>query len=192
MAAKGETGSGEEGAEGDNFGTEVGMSNINGAGAASAVTFDDDKSELISDTPSMDNDKVDMGADDVEAYADKVDAEAELEKPETGTEGTEGGEGASTGTGENTDVTGENTDLGDAGDTGSTELDLGDTNNKPEGEDKTEEKPEEKKPEKEEEAAGAPNKNLERTNFNKDKNPNDISDAKPAKKVYLKRPKQTK
>lgn len=179
MAAKGEGGQlkGEEGAEGDEFGTEVGMASLqnpDAGGAASAVTFDDDQSELISDQPTMDQDQVDLGADDLEAYADKVDAESELEKPEEPGAGEEGGAESGEAPAE----------LG-GGEEGTAELDLEET---PEGgEEETTEEPEEKV-----EGTEPPAKNLERTNFNKDKNPDDLEEPKKIKKVFLKRPKQVK
>jgi len=209
MAAKGEQGTGEIGAEGDKFGTEVGMASLPASdttgGASSAVTFDDDKSELLSDEPSDETDKVDLGADELEAYADKVDAEKDLEEPEasgasgTGAEGGEGGEAGGLGT-TGGETPGETPTAG-----GSDELNLGDTGEETteletpeEGTEGTEETPEEGKPgeerpeeEKPEEAVGAPNRNLERTNFNKDENPNDLDEPKKVKKVYLKRPKKT-
>jgi hypothetical protein len=186
MAAKGEE-SGGEGAEGDDFGTEVGMTSLKapdgtggGGGSSDAITFDDDQSELLSDQPSDDQDEVDMGADDVEAYADKIDAETELEK------GKEGGEGEG--------------ELENGGNQGTTELDLKAPEDGKAGSGKTPENgenpedienPEEKPKNKEEdEGVGAPNKNLERTNFNKDKAPNDLEASKKVKKVFLKRPKK--
>jgi len=182
MAAKGEGGQlkGGEGAEGDEFGTEVGMASLrnpDAGGAASAVTFDDDKSELISDQPTMDQDKVDLDADDLEAYADKVDAESELEKPEE-----------EPGAGEETPAGSEGAELG-GGEEGSAELDLG-----AEGGEGAEETPEEtsEEPEEKKEGTEPPAKNLERTNFNKDKNPDDLEEPKKIKKVFLKRPKQVK
>jgi hypothetical protein len=193
MAAKGEAGQvgGAEGAEGDEFGTEVGMASLQtpDGGAGSAVTFDADQSELISDQPSDDGDKVDMGADDVEAYADKVDAEAELEKPEETEAEIDGGAEAGADLRTGSTKGGEaSPDLG-AEDGESTELDLDLDLGSEEGQEDTTE--EEKKPEETEEAAGAPEKNLERTNFNKDKNPNDLNEPKKIKKVYLKRPKKS-
>jgi hypothetical protein len=210
MAAKGERGTGEIGAEGDKFGTEVGMASLptsdTTGGAASAVTFDDDKSELISDEPSDEQDKVDLGADELEAYADKVDAEKDLEEPEAGGEGGETGGLGTTGeeTPAETPVAGEAGDELNLGDTGSEETAELETPEEgtEEGPEGTEEKPErteeepegtpeEKPEEKPEEAVGAPNRNLERTNFNKDMNPNDLEEPKKVKKVYLKRPKKT-
>jgi hypothetical protein len=166
MAAKGSGTQNEPGtdAEGDEFGTTVGKSSITdpvAGGPASTVTFDDDQTELLSDMPSSEEDKVDLDADELEAYADKVDAEAELEKPEM-PKGEE--------------------EFGD--EEGTTELEL---------DNETEEEiPAEDEEDKKEETVGAPNKNLERTAFDKDKNPNDLNEPKKVKKVFLKRPKQTK
>jgi len=208
MAAKGEEGTGEvgSGAEGDEFGTEVGMLNLPSpdttGGASSAVTFDDDQTELLSDQPSDDQDKVELGADDIEAYADKVDAEAELEKPEeTPAEGGEIAPGAEVPQGgEDPELAPE---LGANGEDDTAELDLGlktpgeGEEAPPEGEEAppegvqspSEEVPGEEK--KKEEAVGAPEKNLERTNFEKDKNPGDLDQPKKIKKVFLKRPKKS-
>lgn len=204
MASKGNGGgvTGAEHAEGDSYGTEVGMSSIapGSSGASSAVTFDDDQSELLSDQPTMPEDEVDLGADDTEAYADKVDAETELEAPETaispesgpeadaGLSGTEGGP----------DLGGADTGVeGDNGNDQNTELDLDlgtetedvtdmDPNAQPAAE-TPEENPEEKA---KEEGVGAPTKNLERTAFDKDKNPGDLQEPKKIKKVFLKRTKK--
>lgn len=182
MAAKGEKGTGNVGSdvEGDEFGTEVGMASLQSpdSGASSAVTFDDDQSELISDEPSSDRDEVDLGADDLEAYADKVDAEAELETPEE-PEKAEGGEGAPA-------AGGEGMELGDTGGEEGAELSLDDIGGDEGGEEETTEE----EPEQAEEAVGAPDKNLEKTNFNKDKNPDDLDEPKKTKKVFLKRPKK--
>ena len=180
MAAKGEKGTGELGSdvEGDEFGTEVGMASLPSAdagGAASAVTFDDDQSELISDEPTIDQDKVELGADDLEAYADKVDAEAELEKPEEPGVGEEKPEG------------GEAVDLGDTGSEETAELDVETPEGSEEEKVEVEEEPVEKT-----EATEPPSKDLERTNFDKDKNPDDLEEPKKIKKVFLKRPKQVK
>lgn len=194
MAAKGQDGQGDAGAEGDEFGTEVGMSNMaapgSGAdGASSAVTFDDDQSELISDQPSDDKDKVELGADDLEAYADKVDAEAELEAPEGEEEvGVDGGA-----PGEEPAEGGEGLDLGNGGAEDTAELDLGldePAGQETDTEETPEETPEEKAKKPKEEAAGPPAENLERTNFNKDSNPDDLQEPKKIKKVFLKRPKK--
>ena len=198
MASKGNDGVGEvgpEGAEGDLYGTEVGMSSMTGAGgagsgggmsggASSAVTFDGDDSELLSDEPSAEEDAVELGADDMEAYADKVDAEAELESPEGEdvegeVEGLPGEEGADINVGD----TGE---LGADGTGDTAELDLGEpVEPSAEGEEKAEEPVKSK-----EEGVEPPSTNLERTNFNKDKNPNDLDEPKKIKKVFLKRTKK--
>jgi hypothetical protein len=205
MAAKGEEGGaeGDSNVEGDDFGTEVGMANMtapgSAGGASSAVTFDDDDSEMLSDEPSEDGDKVDLGADDLEAYADKVDAEAELENPQGEEEaGVEGGgdtgaepEAGVGGGGTAPAEGGEGLDLGDSGSSDTAELDLGlDEPAGKEGDtEENGEKPSEKPGEKKE-AAGPPEKNLERTNFNKDANPDDLEEPKKIKKVFLKRPKK--
>ena len=47
---------------------------------ASAVTFDDDETELLGDSPSMQDDEVDLGAKEVEAEAEEAEAEAEEEE----------------------------------------------------------------------------------------------------------------
>ncbi len=59
------------------FGTEVGAEDISGE-PASAITFDDMGSELLSDSPSIQADEVNLGADEIEADADAAEAEAEL------------------------------------------------------------------------------------------------------------------
>jgi len=175
-SAKGEEGNGED-AEGDSFGTEVGMSNLPADSPSSAITFDDDKAELLSDAPSMDNDEVNLGADEIEAKADVEDAKKDAEG---------GGE-------EGEEKPG---DLGDVEkpEEKEDELNLGDEEkNNVEIEDPGEGEEEEKK--KKEESAGPPERDLERTNFKKDKNPNDLEEPqKPGtkKKVFLKRPKVAK
>lgn len=173
LSSKGETG--EVPGEGDQFGTEVGMSNLPSAESpSSAVTFDDDQSELLSDEPSIESDEVNLGADEIEAKADEVEAEKALEEPEG--EEKEGELG--------------NLEEPKAED----ELNLGGEEEK-DVELETpsaEENPEEKK---KEEGVEPPAKELEKTNFNKDKNPNDLAEPqKPAgkKKVFLKRPKAVK
>ena len=65
----------------EDTGTEVGAENIEDT-SASAVTFDDDESEELSDTPSIDDDEVNLGSDEVEADADAAEAEAEVEDEE--------------------------------------------------------------------------------------------------------------
>ena len=47
---------------------------------ASAVTFDDDETELLGDSPSMQDDEVDLGAQEVEAEAEEAEEKAEAEK----------------------------------------------------------------------------------------------------------------
>ena len=199
MASKGEGGANpgdNGGTESDEFGTKVGMGSLpspdGNSGASSAITFDDDKSELISDQPSDETDKVDLGADELEAYADVVDAEKDLENPEGEEEtGVNGGTDANAEGGDNR----EEADTENPQENPEDELELGDTgeedntaelniNNPEEKEENTDEK------KKKEEAAGPPEKNLERTNFNKDKNPDDLNEPKKVKKVYLKRPKK--
>lgn len=49
---------------------------------ASAVTFDDDQTELLGDTPSIETDEIDLGSDELEVQADEAEAEAEEEKEE--------------------------------------------------------------------------------------------------------------
>ena len=184
MAARGSDQSlgGDERAEGDKFGTEVGMSSIQPDGASSAITFDNNNSELLSDEPSIDSDKIDMDADNLEAYADKVDAESELEKGKEGEKGTESEEGEENGM--ELDLGDENSEETPAEETPVEETPAEET---PKGE---EEPIEEKPTEETEETVGAPNKNLEKTNFNKDKNPDDLNEPKKIKKVFLKRPKK--
>lgn len=55
--------------------------------AASAITFDDDETELLGDSPSMQDDEVDLGAQEVEAEADEAEAEAEAEAEDFKEEG---------------------------------------------------------------------------------------------------------
>ena len=79
------------------FGSEVGSEDVMGE-PASAVTFDDMGSELLSDSPSIQADEVNLGADEIEADADAAEAEAELDmdpeaEAEMGGEEGEGGEG---------------------------------------------------------------------------------------------------
>ena len=176
-SAKGEEGNNGEDAEGDSFGTEVGMSNLPADSPSSAITFDDDKAELLSDAPSMDNDEVNLGADEIEAKADVENAKKDAEGGEEGEE--------------------KPGDLGDVEkpEEKEDELNLGDEEkNNVEIEDPGESEETEEEKKKKEESVGPPQKDLERTNFKKDKNPNDISDATPGtkKKVFLKRPKVAK
>jgi hypothetical protein len=59
---------------------------------ASAVTFDDDETELLGDSPSMQDDEVDLGSKEVEAEAEEEEekAEAESDAEEEGYEDEEG------------------------------------------------------------------------------------------------------
>ena len=75
---EGEGGESEEG-EGEEAGTEVGVEDIEDE-PASAITFDDDETELLGDSPSMDSDEVNLGGDEAEADADAAEAEAETDK----------------------------------------------------------------------------------------------------------------
>jgi hypothetical protein len=58
---------------------------------ASEITFDDDQTELLGDSPSIQADEVDLGVDNVEAAADAAEA-GEEEEEIGGEEGEEGGE----------------------------------------------------------------------------------------------------
>jgi hypothetical protein len=79
-----------KGEEADNsLGTEVGAEHMEDS-PASQITFDDDKSELLGDSPSVTDDQVDLGVDNVEAQADA--AEAGDEEKEGGDEDLEGDE----------------------------------------------------------------------------------------------------
>jgi len=61
---------------------------------ASEITFDDDQSELLGDSPSMQADEIDLGVDNVEAAADAAEAGAEDdEESAVDVEGEEGEEG---------------------------------------------------------------------------------------------------
>jgi hypothetical protein len=79
-------------------GTEVGKDDMEKE-PASAVTFDDDKTEMLGDTPTISTDSVSMGADQVGAEADKAEAEKEI----AGGEEAGNGEGEGEGEGENAD-----------------------------------------------------------------------------------------
>lgn len=102
---------------------------------ASEITFQDDQTELLGDSPSMQADQVDLGVDNVEAQADAAEAGAEGEEEE-GEEGAEGGE-AESGE-EDMDLGAEEggEDLGteEGGDEGEDELGLGDEEETEEGE----------------------------------------------------------
>jgi len=163
LSSKGEQGGeGQSGAEGDAFGTEVGMSNLPSAESpSSAVTFDDDQAELLSDAPSIEDDEVNLGADEIEAKADVMDAEKDIES--------EDGE-------ENEEKPGELGNVEEKPKEGKDELNLS-ANGEKDAE--LEQQPEEVNPEEEkrkEEGVEPPTRDLERTNFKKDKNPNDLSE----------------
>ena len=66
-------------------GAEVGKEDMEKE-PASAVTFQDDQTELLGDTPTISTDSVSMGADQVGAEADKAEADKEKEGGEEGTE----------------------------------------------------------------------------------------------------------
>ena len=72
---------GEEPAGAEVGGTEVGAEDLTNK-AASAITFDDDKSEMISDEPSVPEDEVDLGVETIEDEADKAEEEKEGEEEE--------------------------------------------------------------------------------------------------------------
>ena len=74
---------GGQGAEGE-AGAEVGKEDLEKE-PASAVTFQDDKTELLGDTPTINADQVSMGSDEVGAEADKAEADKDAESEE-GTE----------------------------------------------------------------------------------------------------------
>ena len=178
MAAKGEQGNGEIGAETTDAGTEVGASYLPAPeGPASAVTFDAEQSELLSDEPSDETDKVDLDADQVEAQADVKDAEKKAEGGEGGEEGEE--KPGELGNVEEPEQPGDELGLGPETETG-TELDLRAGSEEP-----SEETPEEETPEKEE-GAEAPKKKPEKV----DRNPKDLNEPRKVRKVFLKRPKK--
>ncbi|MBW3020772.1 hypothetical protein KY334_05725, partial [Candidatus Woesearchaeota archaeon] len=60
-------------------GTVIGAENME-TEPASEITFNDDQTELLGDSPSMQADEIDLGVDNVEASADA--AEAGMEEPE--------------------------------------------------------------------------------------------------------------
>lgn len=51
---------------------------------ASAITFDDDQTELISDAPTIPEDKIDLGSDEAEKEAEEAEEEAEEKEEEEG------------------------------------------------------------------------------------------------------------
>ena len=89
---------GSEVTGGEEGGAEVGKEDMD-TQPASAVTFDQDQTELLGDTPTIATDTVNLGGDEAEAEADKKEAEKETtgeegeEKPEGEEEGKEDLEG---------------------------------------------------------------------------------------------------
>ena len=74
-----------KGEENDNDpGTIVGAENMEPS-PATEVTFNDDETELLGDSPSIQDDKVDLGVDNVEAAADAAEAGEEDEEGESET-----------------------------------------------------------------------------------------------------------
>lgn len=63
----------------DEFGSEVG-DEYTDQEAASAVTFDDDETELLGDSPSMETSDIDLGAEEAEEEAEEAEKEAEEEE----------------------------------------------------------------------------------------------------------------
>lgn len=74
---KDQTSNDEKGEEG----TEVGKENIEDK-PASAVTFGDENTELLGDTPTIPEDKIDMGSDSAEEEAETAEKEAEEREEE--------------------------------------------------------------------------------------------------------------
>ena len=72
---------GEKGEEGVSVGTDVGGEFISDE-PASAITFDDEDTELLGDTPTIPDDEIDLGTEDAEAEAEEAEVEAEEEKKE--------------------------------------------------------------------------------------------------------------
>lgn len=72
----GTTGNAETETKPEDAGTEVGKDQVEQQ-PASAVTFQDDQTELLGDTPTIGNDQVTMGSDQAEADADKAEADAD-------------------------------------------------------------------------------------------------------------------
>jgi len=73
-------------------GTVVGAENMDPE-PASEITFDDEETELLGDSPSMQGDEVDLGVDNIEASADAAEAGAEPEDTEDQLGDLEGEEG---------------------------------------------------------------------------------------------------
>jgi len=117
------------------MGTVIGAEHMEDS-PASEITFDDEKTELLGDSPSIQDDQIDLGVDNVEAEADAAEASAEDEE---GVEGEEGAEADDLGLGDAEEETPEEeTDTED-------ELGLGDEEEEPEAEEAEEEEYEEKK-----------------------------------------------
>ena len=72
---------GEEPASAEVAGTEVGAEDLTNK-AASAITFNDQDSETISDNPTVPEDEVDLGVETIEDEADKAEEEKEKEGEE--------------------------------------------------------------------------------------------------------------
>jgi len=187
-------------------GTEVGQENIDGEEQpASEITFNDEESELLSDNPSIEQDKVDLGAEETgqeveDLEAEQKEKEALVGEPATSpeTSGTEQpAQGAETNpegsTGEesfdfsdgNTETSAETpTETGT-----SDELNVGDAEEENK-EEKPEEKPEEKSEETEKESdeekkeKEKTEESLQRTPYVKEEN----TEKKPMK-VFLKKKK---
>lgn len=68
-------------------GLEVGRENIEDR-PASAITFDDEDTELLGDTPTIPGDEIDLGIEDVEDEAEEAEKEAEKEEEEEEEENT--------------------------------------------------------------------------------------------------------
>ena len=62
-------------------GTEVGSEDVEDK-PAGEITFDDEETELLGDSPSIQDDEIDLGGDETEADADAEEAEAERDKKE--------------------------------------------------------------------------------------------------------------
>jgi len=69
-------------------GTIVGAEHMEDS-PASQITFQDDQTELLGDSPSIQDDQIDLGVDNVEASADAAEAGADDEEGTEGDEGTE-------------------------------------------------------------------------------------------------------
>lgn len=134
---------GQGSAEGE-AGSEVGKEDMEKE-PASAVTFDDDKTEMLGDTPTISTDSVSMGSDEVGAEADKAEADKEAEA-EAGTEDGEEENGDGT---ESPDLAGGEEDKIET----NTEADVDEPTDDVNVEEKPEKKPEEEDEEKPKEEA---------------------------------------